>query len=392
MGFELNREQVFAMYDIENWWKNLPNQVFEVSGSAGTGKTTLIRYAMEMLGIDLEDVVFIAYQGKAAMNMARHGLPAQTIHSLIYNFEKTYEKDDKGMIVVDKNGKPKTTFEFILKKHLDKKIKLIVIDEAGMVPENVAKDILSFRIPVITLGDLNQLPPVFGKPFFLQEPNVILTQIMRQAENDPIVYLAQQILAGKHLDYGVYGKSAVIPKKNLNEFMLRRADMVLTCTNKLRNRVNQTFREDILQYKKLDCPHLGEKVICRKNNWKRCMDKSIFMTNGMSGVIDYIDMSTYNGKTVNFDFKPDFMVKPFKNVTADWQRLMHPVDRKEDAERLDIRTDVFEFAYSITTHLSQGDQYDNVVFLSEHAFDKDTQKKLYYTAITRAIKSITFVI
>ena len=391
MGFELNREQVFALYDIENWWKNLPNQVFEISGCAGSGKTTLIRYAMERLGIDLEDVVFIAYQGKAAMNMARHGLPAQTIHSLIYTYEKVYERDEKDNIVTDAQGKPKLTYDFVLKPRLDKKIRLIVIDEAGMVPENVARDILSFRIPVVTLGDLNQLPPVFGKPFFLQNPNVILTQIMRQAENDPIVYLSQQVLTGKPLDFGVYGKSSVISKQNLNEYMLRKADMVLTCTNKLRNLVNKTFREDILEFQKLDVPHIGEKIICRKNNWKRCMDKSIFMTNGMSGEIDYIDMSTFNGKTVKMDFKPDFMKKPYKNVVVDWGRLMNPIDRKEEFNRFDYGIDVFEFAYAITTHLSQGDQYDNVVFLSEKTFDRDMQKKLFYTAITRAIKSITVV-
>jgi exodeoxyribonuclease-5 len=79
---------------------------------------------------------------------------------------------------------------FILKDKLDDDIKLIIIDEAAMVNDKMREELLSFGIPVIFLGDHNQLPPVIGKSSMLDKPDFILTKIMRQAENDPIVYLS----------------------------------------------------------------------------------------------------------------------------------------------------------------------------------------------------------
>ena len=55
---------------------------------------------------------------------------------------------------------------------------------------------------------------------------------------------------------------------------------------------------------------------------------------------------------------------------------------------------LFEYAYAITTHLSQGSQYDNVVFLKEKNFfnNEDDYYRLLYTAVTRARESITYVV
>ena len=45
-----------------------------------------------------------------------------------------------------------------------------------MVPSKMAIDILSFGVPVITLGDRNQLDPIFGEPYFLAKPDIELTE------------------------------------------------------------------------------------------------------------------------------------------------------------------------------------------------------------------------
>ena len=55
-----------------------------VEGPQGTGKTTLVRYLIERLGLNNDQVLFLAFMGKAASQLARNGLPAQTIHSAIY--------------------------------------------------------------------------------------------------------------------------------------------------------------------------------------------------------------------------------------------------------------------------------------------------------------------
>jgi exodeoxyribonuclease-5 len=192
MGIELNKGQIYATYDLEMWWRHKKSkQVIEIDGPAGSGKTTIIMYFIQKLGLDLNDVLFVSYMGKAVSQMIRNNLPAKTIHSSCYDCEKVVDRDEDGNIIFLPSGKVKTKLQFTLKEKIPSKPKLIVIDEGYMVPEKNAVDLLSFGIPVIVLGDTNQLPPVFGNPYFLNDPDIHLTQIMRQAEGDPIIYLSQ---------------------------------------------------------------------------------------------------------------------------------------------------------------------------------------------------------
>ena len=268
-----------------------------------------------------------------------------------------------------------------------------MIDEASMVNESIAQDILSFDIPIIALGDMNQLPPVFGKPYFLNEDNIDyeLKTIMRQNENDPIIWLAHQVLENEPLKYGQYGESSVIRKSDINEYILKESDIVLTCTNSLRNKINKIFRENILKISDLDWPEEGEKIICRKNNWKRHIQHLLYLTNGMTGTIDYIDQSTFKNDSMVIDFKPDFTKKKFKNIRINYSKLLTP-EVMDEVSNMYLKDDIFEFAYAITVHLSQGSQWDNVVFMLEKTkFNSEMEKKLKYTAITRAAKRITII-
>ena len=79
MGIELNEDQLFTAMDMEHWFRSGTKQTYEISGAAGTGKTTMVLYLIEQLGLSLDEVLFMAYMGKAATQLARHGLPAKTI-------------------------------------------------------------------------------------------------------------------------------------------------------------------------------------------------------------------------------------------------------------------------------------------------------------------------
>lgn len=370
-----------------------PEHLYLANDYIVTHNTTIIRYFIERMGLKFENCLFLAFMGKAASQMARNGLPAKTIHSGIYDFKEKIARDEEGHIIFTAKGKPKLIPTFELKDHLSKKIKLIVIDEASQPDEKMARDILSFGIPVIALGDLNQLPPVFGNSYFLREPNVILRQIMRQAEGNPIIWLSQQVLAGRPLKVGVYGNSAVIRKEDLTDFHFRSADIILTGTNKLRYNINNYCREEIKGIKRLEYPHLNEKVICRKNNWSACIDDNIFLTNGTTGFVENIYRESYNGKTMKMDFRPDYTKKSFKNVTFDYKHMYARPGVEEDENPLGYFYDKMEYAYAITVHSSQGSQYDNVLFLYEDFMnDPEDRKRLLYTGITRGINSDTIVI
>lgn len=392
MGIDLNNEQVYAIYDLEHWWHRSTKQLIEISGPAGSGKTTLIRYFIERLGLTYDQVLFVAFMGKAASQMARNGLPAKTIHSAIYDYKEKMARDDNGKIILKSNGKPKLVSYFQLKDHISKKIKLIVLDEAGMVDEKMGTDLLSFNIPVIALGDLNQLPPVFGNPFFLREPDIILKQIMRQVEGNPVIWISQQILAGNPLKYGVYGNSSIIPKKDISDFHFRKSDIILTGTNRLRYNINQYCREEIKGIKKLEYPHIGEKVICRKNNWSQSLDGKIYLTNGLTGFVDNIYKDSYNTRTMKMDFRPDFTKKIFKNIEFDYKHMYSIPGQEDESNKYGFYYDKMEYAYAITTHASQGSQWDSIMYLHEdYMRDPNDIKKLMYTAVTRASNALIMV-
>ena len=62
---------------------------------------------------------------------------------------------------------------------------------------------MSFGVPVLVLGDPAQLPPIQGGGFFTDaEPDVMLTEVHRQAQDDPIVRLSMDVRAGNQLDGG----------------------------------------------------------------------------------------------------------------------------------------------------------------------------------------------
>lgn len=366
-----------------------PDHLFLMNDFIVTHNTTVVKYVIERLGLKLNQVLFMAFQGKAVSRMVMSGLPAKTIHSAIYDIEKTICRDEEGNIIYKENGKPKTNLEFFPKRSLGKKIKLIVIDEASMVSKKLSLDILHFNLPVIALGDLNQLQPVFGESYFLEKPDFTLTKIMRQQEGDPIIYLAQEILKGHKLRYGVYGKSAVIRKSDLSVLNFQKANCVITGTNELRHKINKYYREYINRFDQLDFLHIGEKVVCRKNNWSKMIGKGIFLTNGTSGFIDNVNHEEYKNNQLSIDFRPDFTDKVFRKVNIDYKHL---IEYKTSNNDFNQYVDKFEFAYALTLFSVQGSEWDNVLFLNENFMKSfEDRKRFVYTGITRARKSIIIV-
>lgn len=355
-----------------------------------THNTTLVSYFIERLGLKLKNVLFVAFMGKAASVLQRKGLPAKTIHSAIYDYVEKIARDDEGKIILNDNGRPKMTLVKELKYKLEGNIKLIVVDEASMVDKKTAEDLLSFGIPVVALGDLDQLPPVFGNPYFLKSPDVVLAKIMRQAEGNPIVWLANEVRNGRPLTRGQYGKSIVMSRKNIKPNMLKCANIILTGTNRLRYNINSYYREEIKNIKRLEYPHVGEKIICRKNNWAKSVD-GVYLTNGTQGTVEKIYNDTYDGKSMVMDFKVDFLKESFKNIKFDYKHLYaQPSDDGNDKFGSRINN-IMEFAYAITVHASQGSQYDTVMYMHEDTGSSELMRKQIYTAITRAVEQVIIV-
>lgn len=391
MGIILNDQQDECVKKAIRWYKRLDSkQTFEVSGPAGSGKTTMVKALIHELGIDMEDVLFVAYVGKAALQLTRSGVNGRTIHSTFYDIVHKPVLDDDNKPII-RNGRLITKPEFIKKSDLPRNIKLIVLDEGPMVNENFGKDIESFGIPVLVLGDLQQLPPVIGQTHYLIRPDYILTKVMRQREGDPIIYLSQLAARGEKIPYGKYGpKCFVIPKKMVTDQMMKDADMILTPTNSNRAAINKYVREQIYRIES-ELPMPGEKLICRKNNWSRILGDNVCLVNGMIGYVEEARKSTFNGKTIDIDFKPDFCDEIFRNVKIDYKSLMRSVQQVNGKyEKGFSMYDMFEFGYGMTVHLSQGSQSPNVLFLGDRFGSREMQCKIDYTGITRASEGLIF--
>ena len=393
MGIVLNDQQEECVKKAVQWFNNVSSkQTFEISGPAGSGKTTIVRTIIQELGINIQDVLFVAYVGKAALQLTRSGVNGRTIHSTFYNIEFIPVKDEEGNVII-KNGRLVTRPQFVKKEKIPSNIKLIVIDEAPMVNDTFGNDIESFGVPIICLGDLQQLPPVIGNSKYLVRPDYVLTKIMRQAEGNPIIYLSQLASRGEPIPYGKYGdKCYVIPKDIINDNMLLGADMIITPTNRSRIKYNKYIREE-LRHINSELPVPGEKLICRKNNRNRIIGDGVYLVNGMLGYVTDVNKSTYNGKTVDISFTPDFNESlQFHNVKIDYKTLMDSIQTNNEKYNKGFSMyDMFEFGDVITVHLSQGSQAENVLFISEpFGFDRILQNKLEYTGITRAREGLIY--
>ena len=242
-------------------------QVFRLFGYAGTGKTTLARHLAEHVD---GDVAFGAYTGKAALVMRSKGCrDARTIHSMIYRPKET---DSEAPTFVLNDDSPAA------------KANLIVIDECSMVDEEMGRDLLSFGKKTLVLGDPAQLPPVQGGGFFTEaEPDAMLTDVHRQAADDPIVRLSMEVREGRTLARGTYGRSRIIGKDDIDAKAVTDADQVLVGRNRTRRAYNRRLR-DLLGFSGA-YPQAGEKLVCLRNNRaKGLLNGGLFHVSKANGV------------------------------------------------------------------------------------------------------------
>src|SRR5258707_247125 len=245
-----------ALKAVAAWLKAKPGQggtpqTFRLFGYAGTGKTTLARHLAEAVD---GKVLFAAFTGKAALVMRSKGCErASTIHSLIY---KTRE-----------SGEEVPSFD-LWDDAPASKAALIVIDECSMVDAELGRDLMSFGVPLLVLGDPAQLPPIQGGGFFTEkEPDAMLTEVHRQAADNPIIRLSMDIRAGLDLEPGRYGETQVVLKADLDPERVLKADQVLVGRNNTRRAYNMRMRErrgftDTM-------PEAGDKLVCLRNNRKK---------------------------------------------------------------------------------------------------------------------------
>lgn len=390
MRYILNRGQEEIKNEAINWFRNSSEQLFEFEGSAGTGKSVLIYEILRELGLKTYQYMPMAYTGQASIVMRTKGFQtARSIHSSLYETTEVYDSNN----INNQFGVPMKKREFRLKKFVDPAVCLFFIDEGYMVPDWMKKDILSFGIKTIVCGDSNQLPPVGGKPGFLTGYGIHrLTQLMRQAEDSPIVYIANRAMRGLPIHAGIYGNQVLVV--NDNDFtpqMIGFADCIACGTNRTRDTLNKYIRQ-VAGFRS-ELPMFGERIICRNNNWQMVQD-GIALANGLSGtVVSQPDVSCYNGKVFSLNFKPDLVDTVFYDVPVNYQYFVAPYDEKQilkESAKKWMLGEMFEYAYALTTHLCQGAEYQKGIYIEEF-MRPQIQNQLNYTGVTRFKQGLIYV-
>lgn len=392
MNLQLTTEQEELVDQIVDWfWNKNADPVFEYTGKAGCGKSVVMSEAIRKMGLHPWEVAPAAFTGTASLVLRSKGLfNAKTIHSWI--FTPKFVRDENQYDAYLNRYKTKLIF---VDKDLPPEVKLMCIDEASFVPMSLKKKLLDKGVKILACGDLNQLPPVGDNPAFLTSKNIFeLTQIMRQEESSGIVQIANKILNNEKLSPGTYDNVDIIEENDITDDMLMKADIVLCGKNKTRDYYNRRIRTlcGIEPDKKI--PMHGEKVICRKNNWRYDLD-GINLVNGMTGIVaDYptVGSISRNNKFFKIDFTPFSFNRTFKDLKCSYEYFSASKEKKEILRNSKwIKGERFELGYCITTHLSQGSQYNNGIYISEW-LGGDIIKNLDYTGITRFAKHCTFVL
>lgn len=442
-------------------------------GAAGTGKTTCQKAVVANLinsgkaGIlstgghkhlvsGTPGIVICAYTRRAVANIRRN-MPADlqnnciTIHKLLEYQPVFYEVDDP----ISGEAKTKMKFEATRNRMnpLPSSIHTVIFEESSMIGTDLHQEVidaLPHKPQIIYLGDIQQLPPVFGPAilgFKLLELSVVeLTEVYRQALESPIISLAHRILSGNRLEAKEFsqwdfpGKLKIRPwKKKIDDL-----NAVITLGN-----VFRTFEaegiydpdEDIilipfnkacgsLELNKLIANSLARKreavtyeIIAGFQKVYLSIGDKVLYDKEDAAIIDIFPNATYSGKPAqresqyldywghksqadNLDLDVedesalDFILSQAASSELDEDRVnkaSHNVKlRMLDTERevtINSAGDLNSLllGYALTVHKSQGSEWRKVFLCLHHTHSKMIQRELLYTAVTRAREELYII-
>ena len=429
MSFTPSPQQADAIRAIVDWFQNRAHQqqVFRLFGYAGSGKSTVITYAIQAIGIDVaasgdeEDatrrrILFAAFTGKAALVMTRKGTPASTIHSLIYRVsEATPEEIDRverdlldlqrglGRMAPAERAFAemqisklqlrladihKPTF-LLNEQSLVRDADLIVLDEVSMVGPEMAADLLAFGKPILVLGDPGQLPPIKGTGAFTEaKPDIMLTEIHRQAGESAIIRLATMARQGIDIPPGEHDAHVwKLPRNAVRPEQMLRGGQVICGRNDTRRWLNSQIK----QAAGFPAPYPAgqdEKLICLENRHDLSLVNGMFLSLAeirhesdlaFSATITTEDGVAISGRHRFYKGHYDDHVRyDRERLTRDYREMRGLIESS--------------WGYAITCHKAQGSQWENVVVyddgLSRTAEDRN---RWLYTAITRAERGLVIL-
>lgn len=455
-GIDLNEKQLMALDYARQ------KMDFCLIGAAGTGKTTTVREMANTLvneGIvgklrnssktlpeGAYAVAFVSFTNRAVLNLKkalsnRFQNNCHTIHKLL-EFAPT-----KIEIVDEENEEVKESMRFLPQRTRENPlmVKIVVIDESSMCSLELHKQ-LKDACPYATfiyLGDLNQLPPVYGDGILgyklAEIPVVELTHVYRQALDSPIIQLAYKILAGKALNNKELesiqqeNKLTLHPWKKLLDadaamiaagkfcYELVKSgkfnwenDIVLCPFNKqlgtiyLNQKMAQAYTDisgelvhEIRAGFNLHYYSVGDKILFDKKeaviteivrNAKYIGKEVRPASTAMNrfGHMELVPGATQehfiNPDELHTDINPIFLDE-LENATNQASHILH-ITYVETGWKAELSTagdiNKTSFGYCLSVHKSQGSEWETVYLIFHNSHNVMLNREMLYTAVTRA--------
>lgn len=362
---------------------SLTNNISIITGGPGTGKTTIInavvkvfqkiKYKDAVIKNMSEKIILCAPTGRAAQRMKETtGYTAKTIHSLL-------EWDP---------------FKNTFNRNMDNPLpnELVIIDEFSMVDIFLAKSIFQAIRPnaiIVIVGDSAQLESVNPgnvlhdlityKPI----PIIHLDVIFRQGDGSSIAELAQKIEGNKKIEIVNTKDMSIIQRQN-------------GLKNLVKDIIDKSYKAG---YNEMDVQVLypkysGEngidtlnKALLPKTNNKFIMHGEVKFSVGdkVMQLKNNYDKDIYNGDIGT-------VTEVYNNEKKQTNGLCIEIKFKEKTANL-TRKDLMELthAYAISIHKSQGSEFKLIVLPISKEAEKMLNKKLLYTAITRAKDKLVII-
>ena len=435
-------------------------------GAAGTGKTTCQRAVCQALIVSgnvglLEvnghkhlitgtpGIVICAYTRRAVANIKKN-LPkdlqsnAITIHKLL-EYAPVYNT-----VFDSETGTERTKMSFEPSRNaanpLPSSIRTIIFEESSMIGTDLYQEVIDacpHNPQLIFLGDIQQLPPVFGPAILgfklLELPVIELTEVYRQALESPIISLAHRILSGKPLkgsefaDWKKPGQLTIHPWKKKVDYhnalntagqffiaaydkgmYLPDEDVILLPFNKsfgtielnkiIANHLAHIREEDVYEivagFNKFYCS-AGDKVLYDKEDAIVLRVETNPAYAGPKPVkhsktLDYWGFDCAARDNIPYDSDDsdvdvDFLLAQVTSQGEDRVRqashilVLRMLDSEQEV-RIDKAADINSMllAYAMTVHKSQGSEWRKVFFVMHQSHATMNSRELLYTAVTRA--------
>lgn len=363
-----------------------------LTGGPGTGKTTTLNAIINILKRKGKKVLLSAPTGRAAQRMSEvTGGEAKTLHRML---EVSWDKQDNP--IFNKNERNQL------------KCDALIIDEVSMVDSYIFESVmraLPLGCRLILVGDSDQLPSV-GPGNVLGDltesgvvPVIRLNEIFRQAQKSLIITNAHKIVNGVMPD---------LKKVDKDFFFIYKADKISgaatildLCSERLPKAYGYSSFENIQVLSPSKKGELGTAELNRKLQARlnpKSDDKAevtigskTFRTGDkVMQIKNNYDISWYkdNGETGEGIFNGDI-------------GIIQSIDKKSKSIKINFydKTAVLtyeyaselDFAYAITVHKSQGNEFDAVVIPMFSGSPQLYYRNLLYTAVTRAKKTLILV-